>query len=63
MLCVLGVTRVYGFLWAEMERDRDDWKNADIPEGIRGKNKYVTHKQTEMLGEGLNRISYHKVRK
>lgn len=43
-MCVLGVTCVYGFLWAEMERDGDDWKNADVPEGIREENKYVTHR-------------------
>ncbi len=34
-MCILRMACVYGLLRAEMERDRNDWKNADVPEGIR----------------------------
>lgn len=32
MSCVLGVTRVNGFLWAQVQGYRDDRQDTDVPE-------------------------------
>lgn len=60
----LGVPHFQGLLGVQVERDRDGWKDADVPEGMEVKNslgtastrKTKTPNSARLLSSGQDRL-------